>query len=232
MSVKTYDAVSLLDLVHVLRLWTELKSKLPQMCADFENKKPFETATPIKKTVKAVKGQIYFLSYLPNNGVVTFASQGSLISGPSIDAGPLTAAVKMMKKSNGSFLLYQACFVSSALDESSRRAIEKSNVKRCNFANWLGAETIRVRFNDAGGQIHCLPMSREIVVKRLANVLDASHSSLAQDEVERSNRFDAPIKWLMQYKCGGLPIPYFLALKVAQDMLQYLPKLLQQENEV
>lgn len=223
-AVHTYDLVSFLDLVHVLRVWAELKMELPKFNREFQEKRPFKTAVPIKKVLKRVKTRTYIFSHLPNNGVRTFASNGELFTGPNVNDGSFSVAIKMKRNTDGSIQLSQACFVDAVVDDSTRKFMENSKVKRCNFADWLGAEAVRVRFRDENKNTHQCSISRENLIRRLANTLDASHSSLTQTE-SISNRFDVPIKWLLQFRCGGLPLPYFITLKTAQDMLEFLPPL-------
>ena len=51
-AVKTYDEVSLLDLSHTLRLWTELKKPLENLAPEFSNSRLFRTGIPAKKGFK------------------------------------------------------------------------------------------------------------------------------------------------------------------------------------
>ena len=60
--------------------------------------------------------------------------------------------------------------------------------------------------------------------KRVANTLDGSHPS-AGGGGDTDNVFDAPVQHLLKYQMGGLPLPYFILLKIAQDILDVSPKI-------
>ena len=64
-------------------------------------------------------------------------------------------------------------------------------------------------------------------IKRMANTFDGSHPSIAKDEDNYNNKFDEPIRSLLHlHLMGGLPLPYFILLKIAQDILEIAPHLL------
>ena len=67
------------------------------------------------------------------------------------------------------------------------------------------------------------------MVKRVANTLDGSHASLAA--YESDNRFDPAVRHLLHYQVGGLPLPYFVLLKIAQDILSIAKKLLEPSKQ-
>ena len=224
-SVYTYDYASLLDLAHILRIWTELKSVLPELNKDFEIKKPFKTGSPVKKVMKQARGQIYIFSYLPSEGVTTYASNGSLATGPDVNnGGSFTMGVKV-KNTGNSILLSQYCFISKSLEQPYIKALGNEKVTRCNYKNWMGSEIVRLQYKNSKGVLEKHSISREIIIKRIANILDASHTSLSEKD-SSNNKFDEPIQWLMKFTCGGLPLPYFLLLKIAQDILEFIPPLL------
>lgn len=224
-SVNTYDDASLLDLAHVLRIWTELKSVLPEQYPNFKIKKPFKTGAPIRKVLKQAVNQQYIFSYLPGNGVVTYASNGQLASGPDINnGGGFTMGVRV-KNTGNSIWLSQYCYISKSLEQSYIKALGNEKVVRCTYANWMSSETVRVQFKNALGVMEKRSLSREILIKRVANILDASHTSLGDGDAS-DNMFDDSIKWLMKFNCGGLPVPYFLLLKIAQDIIENAPHLL------
>ena len=88
----------------------------------------------------------------------------------------------------------------------------------------FGAEAVRVCFAGADATLKTIAISREMIIKRVANTLDGSHPSASASDAD--NIFDAPVHHLLRYIVGGLPLPYFLILKIAQDILAIAPKLL------
>lgn len=224
-AVKTYDHVSLLDLSHSLRVWTELRQPLVRLAPKFAQALSFKTAIPAKRVFKAARGHQYVFSYMPG-GVRTYASKGHLASGPGMGAndGDFTTGISV-KLSPPLMELGKYCIVSTSFDQPLIKALEAEDVTRCTFAQWLASEAVRVSFKNSKGVLEVVAISREMLVKRVANTLDGSHPSAAggaQDE----NTFDAPVHYLLQYQMGGLPLPYLMLLKIAQDILDISPKLL------
>ncbi len=224
-SVRTYDDASLLDLAHILRIWTELKTALPEQYPNFKTKKPFKTGAPIRKVLKQAVNQQYVFSYLPGNGVVTYASNGQLAGGPDINNGSDFSMAVRVKHSGEAIWLSQYCYISKSLEQPYIKALENEKVVRCNFVDWMGAETVRVQFINSEKKLERRSISREMLVKRVANILDASHTSLSTSDGSE-NMFDDAVWWLMKFNCGGLPLPYFLLLKIAQDIIDNSSKLL------
>ena len=223
--VRTNDHVSLLDLSHTLRLWTELKKPLEKIAPKFASAISFKTAIPAKKVLKAARGHRYVFSYMPG-GVVTYASQGHLASGPGMENDGDFALGVAVRVSPPTIELGKFSFVSCAFEQPLIKALDAETVTRCTFVQWLGAEAVRVAYVNGKGDYEVIAISREMVVKRVANTLDGSHPSAAGEGGETDNTFDEPIHYLLKYQVGGLPLPYFILLKIAQDLLEIAPKLL------
>ncbi|SDH66334.1 hypothetical protein SAMN05216603_111168 [Pseudomonas benzenivorans] len=223
-SVKTYDHVALLDLSHSLRLWTELKQPLTKISPKFSTAISFKTAIPARKVLKAARGRRFVFSYMPG-GVITYASNGSLASGPCMSQNDSFTMGIAVRRSENYIELGKYCAISPALDDFLGKALEAENQTRCTYIQWLAAEAVRVCYQATTGRLEVVPISREMIIKRVANTLDGSHPSVAGG-VEADNVFDAPVHHLLQYQMGGLPLPYFIILKIAQDILDVAPKFL------
>ena len=228
-AVRTYDHVSLLDLSHSLRVWTELKQPLTTISPKFASSISFKTAIPAKRIFRAARGAEYLFSYMPG-GVRTYASNGHLASGPGMGPsdGDFTIGIAV-KVSPPLIELGKYCVVKRSFDQPLIKALDAEQVTRCTFTQWLGAEAVRVSFPNEAGTLEVVAISREMIIKRVANTLDGSHPSAA-GAVDSSNVFDPPIHRLLQYQMGGLPLPYLILLKVAQDIVEVAPKLLGQQS--
>jgi len=228
-AVRTYDHVSLLDLSHTLRIWVELKQELPKLAPAFGTTASFKTAIPAKKVLKASKGAKYVFSYMPG-GVITYCSSGHLASGPEMDggAGDFSAGISV-KIGEDHIWLNKFCIVGRSFDQPLIKALENETITRCNYAQWLGSEAVRVSFTREDGTPTVTALAREMIVKRVANTLDGSHASIAAYEAD--NKFDPAVHHLLKYHVGGLPLPYFVLLKIAQDILSIAPRLLGKTSE-
>jgi hypothetical protein len=220
---KTYDYASLLDLSHILRIWVELKAVLPNIDKSFTSKILFKSAVPNRKILKAYKDVEYIVAFLPD-GVTTHAANGKMFDwkekeGDFSIGGSVAQKDNWMKMTNFHF-----CFPNA--DEGTKSITDNPKISRLNMVQWFGAEIIRINFRKKNGLLETISIPREILVKRLANIMDGSHTSLEKNG-DFDNKFDEPIKFLMDFKCAGCPIPYYLLMKVAQDIVEFGPKLME-----
>lgn len=229
-AVRTYDHVALLDLSHSLRIWVELKQPLLSIAPAFSNSLSFKTAIPARKVLKAARGHSFVFSYMPG-GVITYASRGHLASGPGMGAndGDFTVGVAL-KLSTDYIELGKYCIISKSLEQPLIKALEAESTKRCTYPQWLAAEVVRVSCPNQKGNLETISISREMIIKRVANTLDGSHPSAAGGG-DVDNVFDEPVQRLLEYQMGGLPLPYFILLKIAQDILEVTPKLIERAKK-
>lgn len=222
-SVRTYDDISLVDLSHVLRIWTELKVPLRKLAPKFATTFAFKTAIPPKKLLRAARGNQFIFACMPGM-VITYASK-ELVSGPP--PAPWHQSVVIKRNEDGSTELDNFYFVGAVLEEPIRGLGKTADQTRCNYENWLSSEAVRVCYPDDAGRLKVMMISREKIIKRVANTLDGSHPSAAavSSDVEEKD-IDSAIRFLLQFGMGGLPLPYFILLKIAQDILSVAPKLL------
>lgn len=226
-SVRTYDPVSLLDLSHALRMWTDLKQILSARFPAFISTRAFRSAIPAKKVMRAARGHRHVFAYMPG-GVTTFASEGHLASGPAY-LGPredYAMAVAAKPNVDGSLELKNYCFVATGFDQPLIEAMRAEDVSRGNYIQWLGAEVARVSYPTENGQLVRVTLSRETTIRRVANVLDGSHPAVPAQPNHALSVEDGAVLELLNYKVGGLILPYFILLKAAQDLLDLAPSLL------
>lgn len=224
---KTYDYASFLDLSHILRVWTELKAVLPKIEKSSASKSLFKSAVPNRKILRAHSKLEYIVAFMPD-GTITHASNGNMLSGKD-NKKDFSMGVAFSQLNDGPLTLYGVYFCSPLPSHGTKELISNSKVSRLNFTQWLGAEIVRINFKKDDGTFEVISIPREIFIKRLANCLDASHTSLKSSE-SFDNKFDKPIMYLMNFNCAGCPLPYYLLLKVAQDIVKYGPKLMGSEN--
>jgi hypothetical protein len=224
-SVKTYDDVSLLDLSHSLRIWADLKEALSKELPAFKATIAFRTALPAKKVLRLAKGRRHIFAYMPG-GVITRASKGEIIVGPDMEgaSGEMTCGAAFKFVEDGAIHLKNFCYMGVAIDESLSKAIQNEDVSRINYSQWMAAEAVRIGYVNEQGNLVCASITRDDLIRRVANALDGSHPSVGND---RSHELDEAVQVLMLYKMGGVPLPYFILLKIAQDIVEHVPRLLQ-----
>ncbi|MDD1621530.1 MAG: hypothetical protein LUQ11_08605 [Methylococcaceae bacterium] len=224
---KTYDYASFLDLSHALRIWTELKTVLPRIDKTFTSKMLFKSAVPNRKILRACSKVEYIVAFMPD-GVISHASNGNLFSWQENNKD-FSVGGHIMRMGDGALKMADFYFCFPNLTDGANGISLHPKISRLNFIQWLGAEIVRINFRKKDGNLEVISIPREILIKRVANILDASHTSLEKSG-DFDNRFDEPIKFLMAFSCGGCPIPYFLLLKVAQDIVEHGPKLIPIRN--
>jgi len=221
-AVHSYDEVSLLDLSHSLRIWVELKQPLKEAAPTFAAAKSFKTAMPTKKALKATKRSQFVFSCMPGN-VITYASKGRFFSHPHFAKSTMGCYATFR---SGYAELGNFVFIADAVDIPLGTQLSLMSENRLNFANWLGAEVVRLGYLDEHAKLKKISISRQNVIKRMANSLGGSHPSKVDDS-DFKNQFDIPVRHLFEYGFGGLPLPYFILLKIAQDILDVAPKLIE-----
>ncbi len=218
-AVRTYDLVSLLDLSHALRMWTELRTQLATYAPKFASSIAFKTARPLERIKRAIREKHYAVAYFPD-GVHSYAAQGQIASPPAhTPMGVDTEfAVEMMFSDDGRLTVFKYLYICPGVGRPMYDDLSNQTTKHCNFAQYLDGDAVRVSFADDQGATQTVTISREMMVKRVANTLGGSHASGEQNE-NGVNQIDAAVRHLLGYTVCALPLPYIILLKIAQDIL-------------
>lgn len=205
-----------------------LEKTLPSIDRSFKDTLTFKTATPTTKSYRYARDVEHIFCYLLG-GVTTYAAQGEFMFIPKDDPTQKSATISLIFASNGAWVrlsefIYVERFNQDHEGRPPKECIEKS-IKRCNFAQWLDAEAVRFQYFDADGSLAKFSISREDLIRRVANAYDGSHPSAAQDPNEK-HKLDDPIKHLMSHRLANLNLPYFILLKIAKDIIEYATKVL------
>lgn len=227
LAVRTYDGAALDDLSHVLRTWSEIPAGLSDQFEEVRKRAVFTTASPPKKAIRLTKGYDYVLTYLPG-GAVTHAHGGRVFSCPA-EEGQSYNVGGGVRIDGDALELHGFFYIGASLDKESGPYLSskrhRPKTKRCNFANWMGAEAVRFRYRTGSNDEAKMSLGRGVLLKRVANYFEGSHSALSRKDDEHSNVVDEHLDWLMKFTLGGLPLPYFLLVKTAQDILKVMPRL-------
>lgn len=223
-SLKTYDAISLLELAASLRIWTEMAETIDSLL----DEKKFQRF-PISRNIKKIlRGSEYSYSYLHNGVTVSSAatkekSTRTLMSGPFKDrAFTVSSLIKVEQNGDVTVSEYMLVYRKFSDYESNMLAREVKNKEQVNisYAEYLQAPAI---YFQIGNHVPNHITNAELI-KRVANEYGASHSVKNSSSEEFSNRFSAPVKELMQYNVSSLPLPYFVLLHIAQSIINGVDK--------
>jgi len=222
-ALQTYDEISLLDLSHSLRIWSDLKGVIHHEHPKFRSTLGFSWASAPKKLRALARDVRHVIAFMPG-GVVTLAAKGHLVGGPPVN-GAFAFGVSSMDRDDGALVLKNFVYVEKAVDGGLKT--DQAVKGRGNFVQWMGSEAVRIGLPNEKGEVELVQISQEMMIKRVANSFDGSHPSSAQPLDAVENRFDPAVKELMKFKMGGLPLPYFILMKAAQEILEHAPKLLE-----
>ena len=224
-AANTYDHISLLDLSHTLRIWADLRSQV-QHAPELMTTLAFKSSVPAKKLVRALRGGTYILFSMPS-AVHTAASTNQLgFTGDGIPSGNGTVGATAKFNQDGSLDISAYYYVKGEVEPSLRSLLGEGQVSRGNYSQWLGSEVIRLSYPGVDGQCTPVGISRENLIRRMANTFNASHPRDPDVSENTEHVLDPAIQFMMRYTVAGLPVPYFILLKAAQDIIAVAPKLL------
>ncbi len=192
-ALATKDEISFLDLAHALRIWVDMKSEVTQMAQERGLDLALRHHTPPKYIKQSLQGATHTSVPLASG----IESPGVQISGLRFTDRALTA------------------------EEIKKRAAmgpPVAQVSKMSFAEWMAAGVIEVPSDDTAHP-H-LQLSREMMIKRVANLLGASHPAGMEDKDPSENMFDKYVQELHQIKIAdGYPATYYQLLEIAGELL-------------
>lgn len=201
-----------------------MKVTLPRAVPAFATTLAFKSGIPAKKAMRLARPYRHVFAYMPG-GVLTHACDGQIATGPN-NGGPMTVGAALKINPDGSKELKNFSYIANLLDAPSRKELRAEDVSRGNYAQWMGAEVARLNYSDRAGSLLLVSLSREQVIRSVANTLGGSHPLSGQASPESARQFDQAVHELLKFSVGGLPLPYLILLKAAQDILELAPKLL------
>lgn len=184
------DSVSVLDVTHCLRIWVEMKREVDVSLAQVPSRVRFAHSRKSGPLRDMLKGTAF--TYLPL--ATGWSSPGVQVKGMMVVNRVLTP-------------------------EEIKRLYEmgppRPDAVTSTFSEWLGTEIYEVR--DPVGQR--LGLSRETLIKRVANILGASHPIGAEDS-DRENHFDPYVRELHSLSLAGIPATFYQMMEIADDLIE------------
>lgn len=224
---KTYDHASFLDLSHTLRIWVELKDVLPRIDQSVLRKTLFKSSVSNRRVLKHYSGFEYVVAFMPD-GILTHAANGQLFACKE-EHRDFSMGGVVAHMGGGAIDMKSFHFCSPADSRDLPDLTLNPRTTRLNYVQWMSAEIVRLNYRTEEGKLEMISIPREKLIKRVANILDGSHTSVGIAQAS-DNRFDNPIRHLMDFSCGGCPMPYYLLLKVAQDLVKFAPRIIPTEE--
>lgn len=138
-------------------------------------------------------------------------------------AGNIVQHLNVKQLSNLSFKFGHLLFAFLTPEEDaeySKRAYKAQDpfdYKKVMFGTWLGCVAIQGKTITEDGVLTSYELSREVLIRRMANILGGSHPEGA---LETGNGNDLVVRYLMESSLIGLPLPYMLLMKISYDILE------------
>jgi hypothetical protein len=218
--IDRYDEASLLDLAHILRIWVDMQQDVQNyinLNLPLCKFKAYSVKT--RKDIKFNDKQYLFCNF--SDSVITRTELGISFSWGA-DSEPGTGMIDADNASNGLVACKEIFHIEAELDDTTFRDIVRNGtrmyfIKKTSFLEWLKAECIRVNYMDQDtGLLTRKIIPREILIKRVANMLGGSHP---EDNEPSSNQFDNAVKYLTSKTIAERPLSYYILIKLAYDIL-------------
>lgn len=214
-NVLKFDKPALLDLSHMLRIWVEMKNDV-QTYLDINESAPIFTNYQLNgKMKKLLWGKDYIFTCFPGSITTMAANDIIMSSSDNFDLKKFTIMSKVKREKNGGLSFKNFLIIFSLLTSDEESIFKEIQGKNIQFTGWMQSEIVKLSFNEQN--LPPIGISREILIKRVANILGGSHP---EGNGDSTNKYDPYINKLMQYDISGLPSPYLMLLKTAKDILE------------
>lgn len=188
------DPVSFLDFSHILRVWVDMKSTIDTLAQSQGIELELSNVVRKNEIQKILKGSKY--TYLP---------LGSGVPSPGVEVKGIRSIDRALSPDE-----------IKKLYEAGPPGVQKAKLT---FSQWLASGVYEV---PSGDDKHPkLTISREILIKRVANILGASHPQGTDNSDATENRFDPYVIELNKlFLADGYPATYYQLLEIGKDILQ------------
>jgi len=194
-SLEKKDEVAFLDLAHTLRVFSDMKNEIDKSCTQLNFICSFSNTLKNNEISKILKGSKYF----------------------SI---PLSAGVESPNMQVKGITIIGKALTSEEVKSLYEAGPPVSIPTNLSFSQWLGANIIDTANPDNEDQPK-RSISRYILIKRVANILGASHPAGAEAEDDSENSFDPYVYELHGMKVAdGYPLTYYQLLGIAEEMIE------------
>lgn len=214
-SVLHYDEASLLDLSHVLRVWLDMQENVEAYLVEQSIPYRFKKYTLGPSLLKRCHGSKCVIAYFVD-GVTTYTDGSTFSVSTSLSTGPHSMSVSWRPLGGRGLIARHLVVIAEARVNYDFHSDTAFLVQETTFRDWLKAESVRVWFANPAGKSHEKIISREMLIKRVANALGGSHPAGVFDV---PNKYDEAVAFLLKFRVGEIPLPYYVLLKTAHDIL-------------
>lgn len=216
----TYDHISFIELAHTLRIWVDFIPKIESLAPEFSKVKKFKTLTPSRHTLRTFQGRAY-VHNLMAGFVITYASKGNLTGlNKQIDDSTDSETWSQFRTTPPKLELGYYTFVSPKVEMFIEDIIRGQKTERYPFKRWMSSLSVIGAYRNEKGELERFALTRMSLIERVANELDGSHPQGFPVPKGALAASRATHYLLKDHFVAGLPLPYFLLLKDAQDIIE------------
>jgi len=194
-SAQADDTIALMDMTHVLRIWVDMKSDVDDFLATISPYPAFKNPEYTKDLKRLLKRHKHFR--LQTTG-------GAHTTDGQIEG----------------FTWFQKPLSDDELETIRKAGPPRTRSTSLTFSEWLGSEILV--YVDPSANPPRMGISREVLVRRIANVLGPSHPAGTDIGMEHENPSDANIRGLERMSLLGIPAASILLLEMAQQIIDTL----------
>jgi hypothetical protein len=216
-ALRTHDAIALLDLAHTLRVWADMAETIMSSAPDFARSLGFKACAPSHSAVRFAAGREFVYLTLAG-GFVTYASDGKLMG---VRAGVYIDCLGRFRLPEGGGLEFRTFYALWPPRDDvgdQRKLFHGERVTRCAYVQWLRSTAVVGALPNASGTLTPFSLSREQLIRRVANEMEASHPAGMPVPAKAKPASEAA-HYLLSFQLAGLTLPYFALLKDAADIL-------------
>jgi hypothetical protein len=196
-AISAKDEVSILDMTHCLRIWVEMRSAVDEHLHNQHEHIKWPNPTRDKQ-LRRIFGGTEFLHVPLATGIKT---EGMQVKGITVVAKALTP---------------------EEVQQRYRAGPPQDHPTGLTFSQWLGSAVVRVT-KDEAGQSLVRDISRDMLIKRVANFLGASHPFGLEASTEYENSFDPYIRELHDIEVAdGHRLTHYQFMEIAQTIVDRL----------
>ena len=196
----------------MLRVWLDnVQAYLTEQQGAYQFKK-YELSTFLLKRCHGNKCVIaYFV-----DGVTTYTDGSTFSVSTSLSSGPHSMSLGWRPLPGRGLVTRYLVVIADARVKDEFDSQTAFLVQETTFKQWLKAESVRLWFDNQAGKSLEKIISRETLIKRMANALGGSHPTGVFDV---PNKNDEAVEFLLRFRVGEIPLPYYVLLKAAHDIL-------------
>lgn len=220
------DAAAIWDMTHILRVFVDLLPAITQL-DNFRAAKAFRTCSPAQKFMKKIKRFPHVVTYFGEGIRVKLDDMShDTVGHPNDPSNKALISFKCkFEEPLPTLVLQSYIVVFGNVEDETRLFAGRSGSAKVNFYSWMKGEVARVSYRNDQSKIFHTILTREQMIKRVANKYGASHP-IGGEDGGIENSLDPYIDYLMKFTCYGYPVPYFILMKTAIDILEAFPVLL------